>query len=188
MAETTFTAALNGPCCKGRYLVTPDHAQCETCLQQYDMIEYPAMRAERAVSRARALEGADDATCFFHAKSQAEAVCSACGRFLCPVCAVNFGGRVLCPTCIATGKTVAVGNENSAWQPDGLAFLLATVPLLMWPFTIITAPAALVIVVLNWKKPSGPIRRTRWKRWVAGVLSLVQVAAWAWFITMAASR
>lgn len=179
---------LNGPCCGGSFALTPGHARCEMCGKDYRFAEFPAFRAERVLTKPRELAGGDDATCFFHAQNQAEAVCSSCGRFLCPVCAVDFGGRVLCPVCIATGKTSPARAEREKWLPDGAALILATLPLLIWPFTLVTAPAAFALVLWNWKKPAGVVKRFRWQRWVAGGLSLVQIAGWTWFWTEVLSR
>ncbi|MDF9826615.1 hypothetical protein M2447_000696 [Ereboglobus sp. PH5-10] len=177
---------LNGPCsCGGRYLLTPGRAQCEVCKDGYQFVEFPAFRAERVVTKPHELAGGDDATCFFHAQNQAEGVCSSCGRFLCPVCAVDFGGRVLCPACIAGGKTSPARVERDKWMADTTALWLAVLPLIAWPLTIATAPAAFALVLLNWNKPASIVRRFRWQRWVAGALSLAQIAGWVWlFVEM----
>jgi len=172
---------INSPCCKKPLdLSQTGEAFCFECHTKYTLVEYPALRAERVVAHALPADAvANDATCFFHAQNQAAAVCLSCGRFLCSVCAVGYGGRTLCPACIAGGKTTPAQSSSTQWNPDGLALLLATVPLLLWPFTLFTAPAALGILVINWKKRmDSPVRRVRWQRWVAGVLALGQVVLW----------
>lgn len=179
---------LDGPCCSGSFMLDGDVARCETCKREFEFREFPAFRAERVVSKPRELAGEDDATCFFHAQNQAETVCAGCGRLLCAVCAVNFGGSTLCPSCIASGKTSPAREEKEKWAHAGPALLLATAPLIVWPFTLLTAPAALVLTIVNWNKPSGVVRRFRWQRWVAGALSLAQVLAWAWFFAAMFSR
>lgn len=172
--------ALNGPCCHGSFALSPGGARCDLCGKEYRFAEFPAFRAERVVARPRAVADGDDATCFFHAKNQAETVCPGCGRFLCAVCAVDFGGRVLCPSCIAAGKADSARAVKDKWLPDGLALLLSTAPLIVWPCTLATAPAALALVFLNWNKPAGLVRRFRWQRWVALALSLAQLCGWTW--------
>jgi len=169
------------PCCRRPLdLSQAGEAFCFACHTKYTLVEFPALRATRVVTHARAADtAANDATCFFHAQNQAAAICQSCGRFLCPVCAINYGGRTLCPACIAAGKTTPAQTAPSQWNPDGIALLLATVPILIWPFTLITAPAALIVLALNWKKQMHtPVRRVRWQRWVAGALALIQVALW----------
>ncbi|MDR1010081.1 MAG: hypothetical protein LBM04_02950 [Opitutaceae bacterium] len=179
---------LDGPCCGGPYLLTPGHARCEMCGKDYRFTEFPAFRAQRVVTKPRELADTGDATCFFHAQNQAETVCTGCGRFLCTVCAVDFGGRILCPSCIATGKTSPARADREKWMPEGIALLLATLPLLLWPFTLLTAPVALALVIWNWNKPAGLVRRFRWQRWVAAVFSLAQLAGWTWLFVAMFSR
>ena len=172
--------SINSPCCRRPLVLSPDEAACEACGVRYELVEFPALRAERAVQLARPLDADTDATCFFHARNQAAAICQACGRFLCPVCAVNHGGGVLCPACIASQKGAGGRAENSRWNPDSVALLLATAPVVFWPFTLFTAPAVLAVIVINWKKRMPvPARRVRWQRWLAGILALPQVAGWA---------
>jgi hypothetical protein len=122
-----------------------------------------------------------ESVCFFHAENRAEAICDGCGRLLCPVCAVPFAGQKLCPTCIATGKATgapAMIRDRMLW--DGTAFALALVPILVWPFTLITAPAALGVVIYGWNKPGSLVRGpSRWRFIVAGILALAQIGGWA---------
>lgn len=172
---------LDGPCCRGSFMLDGDVARCETCKQEFEFREFPAFRAERVVTKPRELAGEDDATCFFHAQNQAEAVCAGCGRLLCTVCAVNFGGSTLCPSCIASGKTSPARVKKEKWVPEGMALLLATLPIVLGPLSLVTAIAALVLLVLNWNKPQGIVSRFRWQRWLAGLLALAQVFGWGWF-------
>jgi len=43
--------------------------------------------------------------CHFHPRSNATAVCSACGLSLCRQCQVEAGGHVYCDNCYAAGET-----------------------------------------------------------------------------------
>jgi len=182
MSDAITAPVIYSPCCKRPLdLTQAGEAFCFACHTKYALTEFPALRATRVVSHARDADtAANDATCFFHPQNQAEAVCDSCGRFLCSVCAVNYGGRILCPTCIAAGKTTPAAKIlSSEWNPDGLSLLLATVPIFMIFPTLVTAPAALIVLALNWnKRMTTPVRRVRWQRWVAGVLALIQVALW----------
>ena len=175
---------IHSPCCRRPLdLSKAGEAFCFACHTGYTLVEFPALRATRVVTHARAADtAANDATCFFHAQNQAAAICQSCGRFLCSVCAIDYGGRTLCPACIAAGKTTpgqAARPLASQWNPDGVALLLATVPIPTIFFTLITAPAALLVLALNWKKQMTiPVPRVRWQRWLAGALALIQVAFW----------
>jgi hypothetical protein len=123
---------------------------------------------------------AADSVCFFHAENRAEAICEGCGRLLCPVCAVPFAGQKLCPACIAAGMTsgsAVLLRDRVLW--DGIALTVALVPLLIWPFTLITAPAALGIVIYAWKKPCSLVRGPSRARFViAALFALGEIAAW----------
>ena len=181
-AASASAPVINSPCCKRPFdLSQAGEAFCFACHTKYTLVEFPALRATRVVSRARAADtAANDATCFFHAQNQAETVCDSCGRFLCSVCAVDYGGRTLCPACIAAGKTTHGAQAlPSQWNPDGLALLLATAPVITVILTLVTAPAALLLIALNWKnRKTVPVRRVRWQRWLAALLALAQIAFW----------
>ena len=50
---------------------------------------------------------------------------------------------------------------------------------MIWPLTIIAAPAALGMVIYGWKKPCSLIHgRRRWKQILAAVAALAEIAAW----------
>ena len=48
----------------------------------------------------------------------------------------------------------------------------------MWPLTIATAPASVVISISKWKQPLSLVRRSRWRFVAAIVISLAMVAGW----------
>jgi hypothetical protein len=54
---------------------------------------------------AAALDG--QAACFDHAGKRAVAACNQCGRFVCDLCKVDFGGQVWCPSCVSAGSGAA---------------------------------------------------------------------------------
>jgi hypothetical protein len=126
---------------------------------------------------------AEDSTCFFHAQNQAEKVCEGCGRFLCSVCAVPFGGGLLCPACIAAQKTKSTASIPSRMLFDSIVLSLSLAPLLVWPFTILTAPLALILMIYGWNKPASLVQgRRRWKLVVGGVIALIELGVWCFFL------
>jgi hypothetical protein len=127
----------------------------------------------------RAISVAEDSTCFFHVSNQAEKICEGCGRFLCAVCAVPFGGRTLCPTCIAAGKKDGSTALPERALPGGIAMAFALGPILIWPVTLLTAPIALGMVITGWKKNGSLVRPGRKMLIAAGVLALLQIVGWA---------
>jgi hypothetical protein len=59
-----------------------------------------------------------------------------------------------------------------------MALALATYPLLIFYFTVITAPMALYITIRHWNAPSSVIPRSKWRFVVAGLLSVAEIAGW----------
>ncbi len=174
--------ALPCPACRRTYeaidWIDAEHCRCLRCREDFDFISFPALSAKSEVVRPQAITFAEDSSCFFHAENQAEKLCDDCGRFLCHVCAVPMSGRTLCPTCIASAKKNDVQLVTSRVVPGGAALLLAVLPILMWPITCITAPAALYLAITGWKKPQSLVKPRRWKLLVAGLIASLQIIGW----------
>jgi hypothetical protein len=125
--------------------------------------------------------GVGDATCFYHASKRAAAPCSQCGRFLCKLCSVEFSGAIWCPECFESGRTRkrVVNLENQRTLHDSIALALATWPVLfMFYPAMVTAPAALFLSIVYWKRPSSIVRRQpKFRLVLAIIFSLIQIAA-----------
>lgn len=152
---------------------------CRYCYQDYECVSFAAQFANAAVAAPQAVAMEEESTCFFHAANQAEQVCDACGRFLCAVCSVPFGGRTLCPSCIAAGKKDGTTTMPERKLPGGVALALALAPILMWPLTLLTAPVALWFAISGWNKPGSLVSPGRGKLIVAGLIALIQCGLWA---------
>lgn len=128
-----------------------------------------------------------EASCFYHPKKRATVPCASCGRFLCALCDVDLKGEHICPTCLETGqkKGKLIDLENRRTLYDSAALSLALLPLLMWPVTLITAPAAIVTAIYAWNKPSSIIGRTRFRIYLAILFSLLEIAGWVVGLTLA---
>lgn len=181
----TAGPVLSCPTCKRRIReadwIDAQSCTCGFCRTYFEGLTFPAATRMRVVPKPQAVAVADDSTCFFHAQNQAEKVCESCGRFLCSVCAIPFDGATRCPNCIAaqTTKSPTVIPKRVLW--DGLALTVAIVPLFVWPFTLVSAPLALGLVIYGWNKPGSLVRgRSLWRLIVAGLFSLVQVCAWSY--------
>jgi hypothetical protein len=135
--------------------------------------------------------GGDESLCFFHPGSAAEKACDHCGRFLCAICATPWLGGLLCPECITSA--VAKGKESFAdpKQDEGadslptrrvlydtLALQFALVPMLIFSFTIFTAPVALYIALRYWSRPRSLIPRTRTRAVFAVLIASAQLIGW----------
>jgi hypothetical protein len=140
---------------------------------------FPAMFAERvAAAPEAALTG--EAACFDHPGKRAVAACQQCGRFVCQLCSVEVNGTVCCPSCVAAGAGQAQAAKADAQRIlyDSIALTLPLISLLMWPVTLATAPAAVVIAISKWKQPLSLVRRNRWRFVAAILVSLGMLAGW----------
>jgi hypothetical protein len=149
---------------------------------------FPAAFAPKLVSPSEhALAG--EAACYDHPTHLAVASCRHCGRFVCQLCAVDFGPEIWCPSCVASGAgKPAEVRDNARTLYDSIALLAPTVSLLIWPFTFLAAPAALVFSVLKWNKPISLVRRSRWRFVAAMAVSLAEIGGWCWVLIFLATR
>ena len=125
-----------------------------------------------------------DAACFDHPLKRAVAACRQCGRFVCPLCAVALGDATWCPSCVAAGagQARAANLESSRTLYDTVALATPLLSLLMWPFTVITGPGAIVFSIVKWRAPLSVVRRSRWRFVVAILIGLAEITAWIWGI------
>src|SRR5271157_4388125 len=163
-------------------LATSDQAVCTLCGSRNTVRVFPATFTQQ---RGPALpEGAaeGEAACFDHPAKKAVAACQQCGRFVCQLCAVEFGAETWCPSCVAAGagQAKAAHTETSRTLYDSIAFTLPLSSLILWPLTVVAAPAALAVTLMKWRQPLSIVRRFRW-RFVAGAaVALVETGLWAW--------
>jgi hypothetical protein len=191
-------------------------AMCRLCGSNNSVRAFPAMLATASAARPEsAMEG--EAACFDHPGKRAVAACSQCGRYVCGLCSVDYATEPLpaaerrnqlgepvpresaaaettrlvwCPSCVSTraGRAQAANLETSRMLYDSIALTLPLASLIMWPFTIVAAPAALVISIAKWKAPRSLVRRTRWRLVTAIVISSVEIVAWVWGIAYILTR
>lgn len=183
-----MTAGPALPCPSCRRTLEPiswhdeQRGSCWGCKTDFEFVQFPALSAKRPKVVPQAVLVAEHATCFFHAENQAETVCEGCGRLVCAVCAVDFGGRRVCPPCIAATNSDDVGAMSQRVLFDGIALGLAVIPLLFWPVTAVTGPLALVMVIYGWRKPRSVVGSGRSRMVLAGVIALAQVVGWGFLL------
>jgi len=158
---------------------------CGHCGHALEFVAFPALRAARAPAVRAQTALPEDAACFFHADNRAEAVCEACGRYLCAVCHVDFGGARLCPQCISIRHTAKKDAGRGQVLHDSIALTLAVLPILLVFVTAVTAPFALGYTLYAWRKPLGITRRSRWRLWAALIVSALTCLVWAGVVLMA---
>ena len=164
-------------------------AVCPACSAANHVHVYPAALGTTASDSRPEAANEGEAACFDHPGKRATASCSQCGRFLCRLCAVNFGGEIWCPTCVATGagRAKAVRQDTSRTLYDSMVLTLPLASLLLWPLTLIAAPAALVLGLLKSREPLSIVRSSRWRLWTGMLIALLEMAAWVWGIVYAIS-
>lgn len=165
-------------------LVNTDRFErCPSCGARVRADLFPAAGREGTSQAPTPMVEGEGAGCFYHPDKAAVAPCGSCGRFLCSLCDVEMSpGEHICFTCLEAGKNKKkrVDLEHHRTLYDSIALRLATVPLLIFWFTLITAPAALYVAIRYYNAPTSIIPRTRIRYHIAGLLALVQIGLWAY--------
>lgn len=169
------------------FVNAPEFLACPTCNSLLRIFAFPALHRAENGSAARPTIEAGEASCFYHPQKQAVVACDSCGRFLCALCDVEIGESHRCPGCLDSGKRKPSANSlgNRRVLYDSLALTLAIAPILIWPFTLFTAPTALYLVIRHWRQPLSGLPRTRIRFVVAFLIALAQVCGWAALIYFA---
>jgi len=154
---------------------------CPSCQESLRVFAFPALHRMTAGQAALPALESNDASCFYHPLKQAVVACDNCGRFLCALCDVEMAGSHRCPACLEIGKRKrkleAVENRRILF--DSVALTLSIVPLLLWPLTVLTAPATVFVVFRYWRQPLSILPRTRIRFVVAFLIALGQLCGWA---------
>ena len=159
---------------------TTEFLPCPSCLALERVFTFPSLQRAPTAATAAPTVAEGEASCFYHAHKRAVVGCDSCGRFLCGLCDVELGASHRCPACLEAGRRNDRANDlqtrRTLW--DGVALLLAVVPILFWPVTLFTAPAAIFVVLKYWRRPPGILPRTRVRFVLALLIALAQVCGW----------
>jgi hypothetical protein len=151
--------------------------RCPSCDAPVLVKVFPAFAQTKIGSLPQPLAADLEASCFYHARSRAQAVCDECGRFLCSLCALEVPGRTLCPICFEAnlrGRKIQ-DLESSRTMHDSIALALAIFPaFLFWPI-LVTAPFTLFWIFRHWNSPRSILPRTRVRFYFAGMIALSQI-------------
>jgi hypothetical protein len=169
----------------------PDFTPCPSCAAPLQVEIFPAFfrpAAAPTVGEVVMLEG--ESSCFYHPQKKATVGCEGCGRFICALCDCVLNAQHFCPSCLEAGKTKKriKSLEDKRTRYDNLALALAIYPILIFYFTLITAPATLFIVIAHWKTPLGLTQGSRAKLAIAGVLAVLQIIGWITMFILIFSR
>ena len=154
---------------------------CSACGTALQVEVFPALFRRFSPGRDGEVLMVDgESSCFYHPQKKAATPCQGCGRFLCALCDCELHGQHFCPACLEVGRTKGkiknIQNERTLY--DSIALSLAVLPLLIFYFTVITAPLALYIALRYWKAPLSIVRRTRVRFVVAIILVTLQIIGW----------
>jgi hypothetical protein len=171
------------PSCKAR--LPPDFfnlqhfVSCPSCEATFRIRVFPALTRPATPSVAAPILAEGESSCFYHPHKRAIVSCERCGRFLCALCDIEVGETHRCPGCLSK-KAGAAQPEmaKSRTLYDGIALALATFPLIAWPFTVITAPAAMYMTIRYWRTPVSIFPRTKIRFILAFLFAAVQVGGW----------
>jgi len=155
---------------------------CPSCGSPLQVEIFPAFFKRIAPGRqGESLMVEGESSCFYHPQKKAVVPCQACGRFLCALCDCELHGRHFCPACLEVGKQKGKISslENKRTLYDGIALSLAIVPMLIFYFTIITAPMALYLAIRYWNAPRSIVHRTKIRYIFAIILASLQIIGWA---------
>jgi hypothetical protein len=172
------------------YYNTPDLIRCPSCSVPIKIDVFPALLRGLEPGKAGDSLVDDQASCFYHPQKKAVVPCDQCGRFLCALCDIEWGRKHLCPGCLETGKKKGkiINLERHRVLYDATALRLAFYPILIFWFTLVTAPVALYLAIRHWNSPTSIVRRTRIRFVLAITLSSLQILAWIFVIAYFVSR
>ena len=154
---------------------------CPTCAVPLQVEIFPALFRRTASGRdGEALMVDGESSCFYHPQKKAVLPCQGCGRFLCALCDCELRGQHFCPACLEVGrkKGKIKSLENQRTLYDSIALSLAILPLIIFYFTVITAPMALYIAIRYWNAPRSIVHRTKIRYVLAIFFAALQILGW----------
>ena len=160
---------------------------CPGCRATTYAYLFPALyRPPETIQGQAVLDGAGEASCFYHASRKATAPCDGCGRFLCALCDVPLKGGHWCPTCVQEGRQQPGKMdrlENQRTLYDSIALSLAVLPILTIWGTLLAAPVVLFMVFRFWNRPTSLLPRTKIRFVMAGLIALLLLVGWGAGVT-----
>lgn len=163
---------------------TGEMAFCPSCDASVQVEVFPAFfQSMVSGAKAETIVEAGTSSCFYHENKRAVIHCDTCGRFLCALCDLDIGGAHICPACAESGRKK--GNvaelETNRVMYDSAALVLAFGAFLIWPIAVVTAPTAIVLAVLSWRRPGSLVPRTRLRSYIAILVAILQLVGIAVF-------
>lgn len=157
----------------------PGQGKCTRCQTEQEIVVFPAIYRRLQSSRAEAISG-EEANCFNHPRKKAVIVCEDCGRFLCSLCDIQIGNHHSCPVCIDLGRKQGSASALVTTRAihDSIALSLAILPVIMWPITLLTAPATVFYAIRHWRSPTSILPRSKIRYVAAILIASLQILGW----------
>jgi hypothetical protein len=159
-----------------------DLAACPVCDRRVYVAVFPALhRVIAGGAPAELILEEGVSSCFYHPAKKAVVTCDGCGRFLCSLCDIPLSQRHVCPACLQSGQGKGglgtLDTQRVLW--DHTALSLCLFPLLVWPITLLTAPAAVGCALYSLRRPTSLVSKSRLRAYLALGLGLAEMAGWA---------
>ncbi len=164
---------------------------CPACGVPLSVEVFPALfRPLAAGAAGEAIVAEGESSCFYHPQKRAILPCEWCGRFLCALCDLDLNGEHICPVCLERGrKKGRLANlDNQRTLHDQIALSLAVWPMLVFYFTVLTAPIALFVALRHWSSPGSIVRPSRVRLVLAILISSLQILGWVALVVFLVSR
>jgi hypothetical protein len=179
---------LNCPRCSEQIPVTPSGGEqtltCPACRAEVEAIIFPAFQSSPDPAPRIQLAHGPEAACYFHSRFRANTPCDDCGRFLCELCAISVGSRRLCAECVAKLRKQkgdgGLVHHAALFDNTALFLLIAPVASILFSFfTLISAPAALILSFYYWPRQWTLLGRSRVRFAIAILSSILVLLGWA---------
>ena len=169
-------------------------SSCVSCRRTVELAAFPALlpKPPPMPPGPGDAPGEGDPVCFYNPARKATTVCDQCGVFVSDAWKAKWGAKALCLRCLdklhAARKDKAFVQHRVMWDNIVLGLALLPFSLFFWWAVFLSAPAALILGLWAWKKPTSIVPRGR-ARMVAGlVLAALQVLGVLVFIYIIATE
>ncbi|MDF1825452.1 MAG: hypothetical protein P1U68_12470 [Verrucomicrobiales bacterium] len=190
MESQTTEALLQCPTCRNvlsvNREVTSLNEECPVCHRGVDIKVFPRLFREPVRKIETKAPGDDEAACTFFPELKADKVCDECGCLMSEKASARWGDEDICLPCLHRLREEVKSPPFLAKSAlnDNRALALVT---LLAPMSLITAPVALWLLLRNRKGAAGIFPRSRWRWWLALILSIGLIIGWTVLLVVWAS-
>lgn len=164
-------------------LLVPGAAEssCLACNKVVRVRMFPALRPAPPVPPPMPGDrpGEGETACFYNPERKATATCEQCGVFISEAWKAKWGARTLCLRCLEKLHAEKRGHqfESQRWMWDNIVLGLALLPLtlIVWWTGFIAAPAAVILGIWAWRKPTSIVPRGKARMAIGLTLASAEV-------------